>query len=188
MDFQHVIVKIPVDGELAVEPAVFIDTFHRWVAEQVMPELLIDVADLRHVPAGPGVILVGLQADYALDHTDNRWGLLYRRKDVVAGTNADRVQQALGAVAAASRRIERELDGRVTFSRATFDVTINDRALAPNTAETRASAVPELRTIIAGLVGHDGVQVGAHDADPRRRFGVTITTARPFDLDALARG
>ena len=84
---QHVVVKIPVDGDLGVEPGELIPVFHRWVATQAMPELLVDVADLRHVPAGPGVILVGSEADYSLDHSGGEWGLQYRRKNVVDGSN-----------------------------------------------------------------------------------------------------
>ena len=136
MEFQHLIVKLPVDGEPGVDPAAFIDLFHSWVAGRVMPELLIDVADLRHVPDGPGVILVGFEADYAFDHMGGRWGLLYRRKDVVSGTDADRLRQAVGSVARAAHRIERELEGRVRFSRNALEIVVNDRLLAPNSPET----------------------------------------------------
>ena len=54
MDLQHVNVKIYVDGDLAVDPARFIEIFHGWIKEEAFDELLIDVADYRHVPDGPG--------------------------------------------------------------------------------------------------------------------------------------
>ena len=60
MELQHINVKIYVEGDLPVDPAEFITVFHQWVKDKVLDELLIDVADYRHVPAGPGVLLVGL--------------------------------------------------------------------------------------------------------------------------------
>ena len=186
MELQHLIVKMPVVGELAVPPAAFIDLFHRWVAEQSMPELLIDVADLRHVPAGPGVVLVGFQADYALDHMAHRWGLLYRRKDVLEGSNGDRLRQAVGAAARACRRVEQELEGKVTFSRSEFDLIVNDRLLAPNTPESLTAVGPEIQAFAREVLGQDSVTLATHDADSRRRFGVTVRCGQPFELEAIA--
>jgi hypothetical protein len=188
MELQHLIVKIPVQGELAVEPGAFIDLFHRWVAEQSLPELLVDVADLRHVPAGPGVVLVGYQADYALDQMDHRWGLLYRRKDVLPGTDGDRLRQAIGAAARACQRVEQELNGQVTFSRSAIEVIVNDRLLAPNTAESLSAITPVIQAFAREVLGHDAVTIAPHDADRRRRFGVTVTSSEPFELDTLVDG
>ena len=112
---QHIIVKIPVDGDLGIEPGELIPVFHRWVATQSMPELLIDVADLRHVPAGPGVILVGSEADYSLDHAGGEWGLQYRRKDVVDGSNVDRLTQAFDAARARLRPARGGIRGTDSF-------------------------------------------------------------------------
>ena len=141
MNLQHVIVKIPVEGELAIEPGELINVFHRWVAEQSMPELLIDVADLRHVPSGPGVVLVGSQADYSLDHSHDRWGLQYRRKDVLEGSNVDRLTQAFTAARHACERLEQELGGRVRFSRRapTSSSTIGRSHRTPTTHARRRS-------------------------------------------------
>jgi len=186
MELQHLIVKIPVQGELAVEPGVFIDLFHRWVAGQSVPELLVDVADLRHVPAGPGVVLVGYQADYAIDHMDHRWGLLYRRKDIVGGSDGDRLRQAVGAAAHACGRIEQELNGQVTFSRSAFEIIVNDRLLAPNTAESLSAITPAIQAFARQVLGHDAVAIAPHDSDRRRRFGVTVRCDQSFELDVLA--
>ena len=63
MNLQHVRVKFFVDGELNVDLQDVINTFHGWVAEQSMDEMMIDVADYRHVPNGPSVVMVGLKVD-----------------------------------------------------------------------------------------------------------------------------
>ena len=95
MELQHINVKIYVDGDLAIDPAAFIDVFHEWVREHTLDELLIDVADYRHVPAGPGVMLIGHEGDYSMDNAGDRWGLRYNRKAAVDGSNDDRLRQAL---------------------------------------------------------------------------------------------
>ena len=62
-----------------------IPVFHRWIREQAMPELLIDVADYSHVPAGPGVMVIGHEANYSVDNRENRLGLLYNRRAALEG-------------------------------------------------------------------------------------------------------
>lgn len=185
MNLQHVNVKIFVDGDLSVDMERFIETFHRWVAEQSMDgELLIDVADYRHVPAGPGVVMVGLEADYALDHTRDRPGLRYNRKGATEGTNQDRFRQAFTAAANACHRLEEEFD-TLKFSRQEFELFINDRALAPNTPETFAAVKPELESFLTDALGAAGFNI-AHDADPRHLFGTAIKLEKPFNLASLA--
>ncbi len=184
MELQHVNVKIFVEGDLSVDPEQFINIFHSWTAEQSCDELLIDVADYRHVPAGPGVVLVGLQADYAMDQAQSRWGLLYNRKAPTEGSNADRFLQAFRAAATACTRLESELPG-LKFSRQEFQLFINDRALAPNIPETLASCQADIATFLQSLLGHGNATFAA-EPDPRRRFGVLVQTGSNFDLAQFA--
>jgi len=60
-----------------VDLPAFVPLFHRWIQNQSGDDLLIDVADYKHVPNGPGVLLMGHQADYALDMSQGRPGLIY---------------------------------------------------------------------------------------------------------------
>jgi len=145
------------------------------------------VVDYRHVPAGPGVLLVGLEADYGMDHADNRWGLRYNRKAALAGSNEDRFRQALGAAAQACRLLEERFaaDGPLKFNGREIELSINDRALAPNTGETYAAAKPELEAFLKSTLGHDAFEL-SHRSDPRRCFGVTIKISKPFDLKSIS--
>lgn len=184
MELQHVNVKIFVDGDLTVDPEQFINVFHSWTAEQSRNELLIDVADYRHVPAGPGVVLVGHEADYAMDHAEHRWGLLYNRKASADGSNEDRFSQAFRAAASACHRLEDELPG-LKFSRQEFQLLINDRALAPNLPATMEACRGEIESFLQALLGHDDTTL-IPEPDPRRRFGVLVQTGQPLDLAHLA--
>lgn len=186
MELQHVNVKI-FASELQVDLERFIDVFHRWITDQTTSEMLIDVADYRHVPHGPGVVLVGHEADYALDQTGGRFGLLYNRKVAIAGSNQDRLKQALRSAALASQQLESEFDGEpLKFSRQEFEIFINDRAIAPNTEETFAKTGPELAAFLALTLGHDQFRFERQSNDPRNRFGVVVNSSKPFDLAALA--
>ena len=71
-----------------------------------------------NVPAGPGVIPVGVEADYALDFTGHRWGLLYRRNGA-AGRHQQRPArpQALRSAAHVAQLLEAEFPGQLKFSR-----------------------------------------------------------------------
>jgi hypothetical protein len=128
------------------------------------------------------VVLVGHEADYALDNAGNRRGLLYNRKLPIEGSNADRFRQALTAAARACDRLEAELAGELKFDRQQFELTINDRCLAPNTAETLAACRTDLQAFLAEL-DHADARIAHDNGDPRRRFGVTVQLSRPLDLD-----
>ena len=167
INLQHVNVKLFVQGSLNVDLQRFIEIFHGWVANQSLDELLIDVADYRHVPHGPRVMLIGHYAHYAIDDTAGRFGLLYGRKAELEGSNQDRFRQALHAAAVCCSRLEDEL-GDLKFDRQCFDLIINDRALAPNTAETFAACQPEMESLLRDGLGQSDFKL-EHQDDPRWR-------------------
>lgn len=185
MEIQYLVAKIRLDGPLGINPAQVVDVFHRWVAQQSMPEMLVDVAELLHVPNGPGVIAVGHDCDYSLDHTGGIWGVLHRRKTPLEGTNADRIAHAIRSAAHAGQLLEVEFTDGLKLSRTTFEIIINERILAPNTAATYAAAKPEIETGLRALLGHNDFTIEAHDKEPRQRFGYTVTSTKPFDLAAV---
>src|SRR5688572_5034855 len=77
---QRLSVKFFVKGNMPVDLAPFTPLFHRWIQNNTVEGLLVDVADYKHVPDGPGVVLIGHDVDYGLDLTAGKPGLLVRRK------------------------------------------------------------------------------------------------------------
>jgi len=187
MELQHVSVKVLVEGELNVPQSRLIEVFHRWIRDSALDEMLIDVADYRHVPAGPSVLLVGSDSDYCLDNRGNRYGLRYSRKSPLDGSNGDRISQAFSSAARACLLLEDELasEGPLRFSRREFELVVNDRALAPNSPETFEACRQELEAAFERLLGHRDFRLN-HQSDPRCRFGVDVTVAQPCDLAAIA--
>lgn len=173
MEVQHINVKIFARPPAAIDLAAAIPVFHRWIQDSVVTELLIDVADYRHVPAGPGVILVGFEANYSLDMTGNRLGLLYNRKKADPGSTQEKLRQAWDAAVAACRRLEREPEfaGRLQFDLDECELIFNDRLLTPNTEETFRALTPELDVFFASVWG-GGNFAFEHVGEPRERLRV----------------
>ena len=170
---QHVMVKV-----FAREPALIdlgdaIPIFHGWIQNHVFPELLIDVADYRHVPNGPGVMLIGHEANYSLDMTKGRLGLLYYRKQA-GGSAPENLRQAYDAAIAACNRLEQEpaFAGKLKFT-SECEFSINDRLLAPNQEETYLTLKPELDRFFAGLWGPSAYSMERR-GEPRELFRVAV--------------
>jgi hypothetical protein len=188
MDLQHVNVKLLVSDPRSVDLEPLIPIFHRWIQAQVCDELLLDIADYRHVPAGPGVVLIGHQADYSLDNTNDRLGVRYNRKAVLEGTNRDRLKQAASSALKACQRLETEdaLAGRIRFNGQDLELFINDRMLAPNGEEIRQGLEPEFKAFFDTLFG-GGAYSMTYDADPRHLLGVSVRASSPFAIAELIR-
>lgn len=185
MQLQHVNVKVFAEDPGKLDLEKFIPIFHAWIQDQALEEMLIDVADYRHVWSGPGVVLIGFQGDYGIDLEGNRPGLRYNRKAALDGDNRGRFRQAARAALNACRMLERDPRAAgLKFSRREIELLVNDRALAPNSPETLAACRPEIEAFFRELLGHTDFTL-EHDGDPRRRFAVLVKCARPFDLDRL---
>ncbi|HWE51301.1 MAG TPA: hypothetical protein VG273_16030 [Bryobacteraceae bacterium] len=167
---QHINVKIFITDAAAIEPGDAVGVFHRWIRDNIGPELLIDVAEYGHVPAGPGVLLIGHEANYSLDNRENRLGLLYNRKVVLEGGFRSRLGQAHQAALTACDRLEQEepFRGKLKFDRNAIEVFVNDRLLAPNTDETWEALRPELESYF-------GACSIERRGEPRDLFRVAVT-------------
>jgi hypothetical protein len=186
MEFQHVNVKLFVINPEDVDLEALVPVFHGWIQNQRSGKLLLDVADYRHVPSGPGVVLIGHQGNYSLDNAGGRLGLRYNRKAPVEGTNHDRLVQATQAALFACRRLEAEpsLAGAVQFNGREIEVFINDRLLAPNTPETRGALESEFRTFFSTLFGEVEYTL-SYPQDPRGLFSLIVRASQAFDTTEL---
>jgi hypothetical protein len=188
MEMQHVNVKLLVCNPEDVDLEPLIPVFHSWIQKQVGEGLLLDVADYRHVQAGPGVVLIGHEGNYSVDNTDNRLGVRYNRKAVLDGSNQDRLKQAARAALTACQRLEAEtrLGGKLRFDGQGMEIFINDRLLAPNSEATREAFKSDFATFFQRLF-RGGKFTTSFGGEPRRLFSVSVKTAEPVCLaDLLA--
>jgi len=87
-------------ADLALEE--LIPIFHRWIQQKRTSNLLIDVADYSHVPAGPGILLVAHEGNYMVDDLGGRRGLTFYRKQPLAGGMGERLLAVAREAASAS--------------------------------------------------------------------------------------
>ena len=175
VELQHVNVKLLLENPEDLNLDAVITVFHSWIQDQVCEELLLDVADYRHVHHGPGVVLIGHEADYAIDNTDGRLGIRYNRKAALEGSNQDRLSQAVRAALGAAERLQQDtrLDGKLHFNSQDFEIFINDRLLAPNVPQTRQALESEFHAFARELFGRAAYTL-TFESDTRRLFGATI--------------
>jgi hypothetical protein len=186
MQLEHVNVKLFLQHPEQVELDPLIPVFHSWIQGQVFRDLLLDVADYRHVPAGPGVVLIGHEGNYSVDNTDSLLGVRYNRKAPLEGSNQDRLRQAAGAALAACARLETEprLAGKLRFDGERMQIFFNDRLLAANCAATREAAWPELEQFLHTLFRGGGYSL-TNGGEPRRLFSVSVKAPRVFPVAEL---
>jgi len=188
MDFQHVNVKLLVQAPEAVDLEPLIPVFHRWIQGQVCEELLLDIADYRHVPEGPGIVLIGHQADYSVDNSNGRLGVRYNRKAPFDGSNQDRLKQATCSALKAFQKLEAEaaLAGKLRFNGRELELFVNDRLLAPNREETRRNLDANFRGLFGKLFGGSEYAM-SYDTDPRHLLGVSVKSSKSFSIADLIR-
>ncbi|MFN7922871.1 MAG: hypothetical protein U0Q16_22385 [Bryobacteraceae bacterium] len=151
---QHFRVKLFAETAAGFDLGNFIPVFHRWIQSKALPGLLMDVADYRHVPSGPGVVLIGHDAHYSMDQGKRRLGLLYSRRTAAEGSAAELIREAYGAAREAARKIEQEPEfaGKIRFP-GEFEVSVNDRMLAPNSEESWKALEPALTAALNAELG-----------------------------------
>ncbi len=134
------------------EVEALIPVFHRFIRDQVIKELLIDVVDYSHVPDGPGVVLIGHAADYYVGALDGAYGLVYSLKRGSAGPG-ERFSDSLRRLINAARLLEQESGLKLRFKTNELSLRLTDRLRAPNDDETFASTRAEVEALLGGVYG-----------------------------------
>jgi hypothetical protein len=186
MDSSKLSIKIFAKDGSAVAESAFVPVFHGWIQRQALPEhLLIDVADYKHVPTGPGTVLVSHEANLSMDTADHRPGLLYFRKAPIEGGLAERLRRVFRSALTACQLLEQDaaLSGKLSFRTDDAQFRIHDRLFAPNTAATFADVRPTLQSFLTGLYG--GPVKLAHEPNEESMFTVHISAPSSSSLGNL---
>ena len=183
MELQHINLKFFIENADSLNLESFHGVFNKWIQKSLTNDLLVDIAEYLHVYNGPGIMLIGHSANYSLDQTAGRLGLLYNRKELVEGTNRQKLIQAAHAALNAMRILEKE--NRVRFIGNEVQLIINDRLIAPNTAETFSALQEDLEVFFEILFNHSNVTLTHQSAEPRARFTIDVQSASAFDTQTL---
>lgn len=181
MDLQRLSVKLFAEPNSDVKPPEFVPIFHSWIRNQkIKDHLLIDVADYKHVPEGPGILLVAHEGNYATDESEGELGLLYQRKRFLEGSLTERLNTALKATLQAVELLEQEPDlrERIRFDRNRFLVISNDRLNLPNTEQSHEFMHSSLSEVATGFFGHDRFTLTRRENE-KERYSVSVKSSIP---------
>lgn len=197
MPFHRLSAKLFLADPAGLDLGALSPIFQGWIRDHRLPGILIDVADYRHVPSGPGVLLVGHEGDWSLDAIRSPLGLLHVRKRGFA-EQADfraRLRETIQGVIVAAKLLAAEpsLAGKVSFTPDRIDVGIQDRLRAPNTAESFDAIKPDVEAVLKDIYDGASVKIERGATDPREglSFRVTLSGAGAGVLglgDAVAVG
>jgi hypothetical protein len=182
MNVQHINIKFYLENPESVRLPDFYPVFNAWTQTQRLEELLVDVADYLHVHNGPGLMLIGHEADYSLDNRAGRLGLLYNRKEQLEGTTQDKLVQAARAALTVALILQNE--NGLKFNGQEVQVIVNDRLLAPNNTKTFGALEPDLKAFFNKLFSGAEYTL-TNIAEPRERFTVNVIASKNFDLETL---
>lgn len=186
MDLQQINIKVFATEDSTVNYTNFIKVFNRWITEADSEDYL-NYADYSHVDAGPGVLLILKQANYSIDNAYHQPGLLYNRKHSVAGDNAEKIRQALTETLSKCELLEasEELENTIHFNGSDILFMINNRHIAPNTAETAEKIQADLEPVLKQMYGSDDFTIERTSEDTRERFALRISANSDIPISEL---
>lgn len=149
-DITRIGAKLYAENPGVIVPDDYVPLFHSWIQRRFLDGTPIDVADYKHVPDGPGIMLIGHEADRALDMGEGRPGVLYQRKRDGEGTLEERFAAAIAAVDRTAADIEGDpAAGGIRFGRDEILLRINDRLRAPDDDATLEELRPAILAALA---------------------------------------
>ncbi len=170
--------KLYAENPEVIDLPAYIPLFHGWIQAGGLDGVPIDVADYGHVPDGPGVILIGHEADRSLDLGEGRPGVVYQRKRQGTGSLEDRLAAAIEAADGLADALEADpAAGGVRFGRDEILLRINDRLNAPNDDATLDALRPAIEAALATVRPGRAASVERVTEDPKGPFRVRVRLA-----------
>lgn len=159
----------------------FIPVFHRWIQDSAVEGLPLDVADYRHVPNGPGVILIGHDADWGMDQHEGPLGLIYNQKRNLNGSDQEKLVFVLRQLIHAAKQLEAEESLAVKFDTSRLRLVFNDRLNNENSDEGFAAVSEAIEGALKEVFGGE-VMIERDTTDPRWRLTIHVGLASPAAL------
>lgn len=187
MNLERFCIKFFARPQTTLDDALFITIFHEWIRDRKLKGTLLDVADYRHVPTGPGVMLITHQINFALDYNHNQFGLLAQRKTGLAPTHQGRILELVQATKSFATLLQADWRVAQQFSleAGTFHYISNDRLLAPNT-ETGFNAIkPDLEKVVNLIYPSQTISITRVNNDPRERLTIAVSTETAINIENI---
>ena len=186
LNAQQFFIKFPAKLGTNYDAKELIPVFQRWIQQDSLEGVLIDVANYTHVEEGPGVLLLGHESNWSLDFGDGEPGLLYTRKREALGDVETRLKDAFRLALEACKLLqtEEDIENPIAFDTLDFVFGINNRLLAPNDDETLQDVQEGLTQFFDWLFDGEKVDL-VRDQRKRSRFNVRVRVSREISVDTL---
>ncbi len=181
-------IKLFVANPKSIDYSAVSALFQRWIQDRALEGQLIDVADYRHVVQGPAVVLIGHDADYTIDNSGGRLGLLFTRKHSPEAHFKTQLRTSLRLTLAAAQLLETEpsFDPRPRFRADEIELRFPDRLQYPNTPESFTAIKDDLRAVFTEVYASDSVEIAPVEQDSRYLFTVNVQSEAAFRISELA--
>ena len=186
MDLHKFGIKFFAADAAGIDILKLIPIYHRWIQQDALEDLLIDVADYSHVPAGPGVMLIAHEGNYALDETGHERGVLYYSKQRLTGELPERLASVARKALKAAELMSADaaLEGELRLPGNRLQFIANDRLVAPNTAAAYAELEPAFKNFLDRLYA-GAPYTWAREGDPKERLSLRVQVAGEVPLNTL---
>lgn len=186
MNLQKIGVKFFLEQGGDIPMSSFIPVFHRWIQQDKLEGILVDVAEYTHVFQGPGVILIAHEANYSVDEADGKRGFLYTQKRTTEKSQQDHLKTAFRRALKACSLLEKEPEavGKVKFAVNHLQVFVNDRLEAPHGSHSLGKLEEALHPFLSWLYEGEKYLL-LHEKDPRKRTGFEIKFDKTPSLATL---
>jgi hypothetical protein len=164
-------VKFSLKQQPTLDPEDILPIFQRWIQERRLEGMLIDVIDYKHVPDGPGVVLIADEADFAYDLMDGQIGLHYIRKRGLPDNLEAALRIACRGALRAARALEAEAPGDIVFDFSAAKISFLDRMHYRNKAKVFEDAREVLTDLLSDIYGSP-VTITRQYEDPRAVFAI----------------
>lgn len=175
--------KFSLKQQPSLAPEDILPIFQRWIQDHTLEGMLIDVIDYKHVPDGPGVVLIADEVDLAYDLTDGEIGLYYIRKRDLPDELDEALRLVFRGALAAALALQAEAPGDIVFDFGSAKISFLDRMTYRNTADVFADARPIMTELLSGIYSQP-VAVSRFYDDPRAVFALLCTVAGGSEIDA----
>ncbi len=178
-------VKFSLKQSPPLQPADIVPIFQRWIQEHRVEGMLIDVIDYKHVPDGPGIVLIADEADYAYDFGYGEVGLHYVRKRDLPADFAAALKLVFHCAMLGAQALQAEAPDDLVFDYSAVKINFLDRMNYPNEPEVFDEIREGLTAILSDIYGAPAGLSRVHD-DRRRLFSVRAeVAAETIDLEDI---
>jgi len=182
-----IVVKFYAQDVGGMTDADFVPILHGWIQNHAVSDhILVDVASYAPVHNGPGTLLVSHEANFYLDRLDGFLGFSYSRKQPLDGSFADQLRYCFAQALEGCQRLQEDpkVAGRLRFRTDEAVIRLNDRLLAPNTAETFDRVRGDIDQVARQLWRGANVEIEHYPVE-LQLFEVRLRSDQPDDVATL---